>query len=144
MLKRFIIFSLFLLFSSAVFADVNFPSSSLSIITASGKVDFSVEVATTEEQHTQGLMFRKALAIDHGMIFEFTNPQHVDMWMKNTLIPLDMVFINNGGIITQIVKNAKPESTDIISSGQDAKAVLELMGGACVHYHIEVGDKVVY
>ncbi len=132
------------LFLNACAEDITFSTAPLTIITQQENLHFTVEVATTPQQEELGLMFRKNLAELHGMLFDFGKPRHVDMWMKNTLIPLDMLFIDDKGIVTQIVANAKPESTDIIASTEDAAEVLELAGGAAARYHIAKGDKVLY
>ena len=134
-------------FSTGVYAindEAVFPARPLSIVTAKGRVDLTVEIATTKKQQEYGLMYRKTMGRDHGMLFVFDRPRHIDMWMKNTSIPLDMVFMDNKGIIRQIVKNATPESTDIISSVEDVQAVLEVNGGATDYYHISEGDRAIY
>ena len=124
--------------------DVQFPTASLTIKTQEKNIPLTVEVATSEAQQEHGLMFRKSLASDHGMIFDFGASRHTAFWMKNTLIPLDMVFIDNGGIITQIVERAEPESTRTIPSEKDVRAVLELAGGTAKLDHIVPGDRVIY
>lgn len=147
MKKPALIFGAVLLLLSAIgaVASVTFPRDSVVIDTNSGQVKLSVEVATTQQQQEQGLMFRKSMQLDHGMIFNLNKPQHVEMWMKNTILPLDMVFVDNRGIVSQIVKNAVPESEKIISSNaSDILMVIEINGGAADHYHIEKGDKVIY
>ena len=100
----------------------------LEIATKSGVQVFSVEMATTEEEKTTGLMYRKELADGKGMLFDFSPEQEVSMWMKNTYIPLDMIFIRADGRILRIAENTEPLSTRIIPSGGLAKAVLELPG----------------
>lgn len=122
----------------------SFPTDSLSIMTDKGKVTLNVEVATTPAQQEQGLMFRKSMAQDHGMIFYSKEPRTIAMWMKNTLIPLDMVFIDAHGVVRKVVKNATPESLNIISSGGPVLAVIELNGGAADYYHITDGSQVMY
>ena len=82
---------------------------------------FSVEMATTEEEKTTGLMYRKELPDGQGMLFDFSPEQQVSMWMKNTYIPLDMIFIRADGRILRIAENTEPLSTRIISSGGLAK-----------------------
>src|SRR5664279_6439974 len=89
----------------------------LEIVTRSGVQVFSVEMATTEEEKTTGLMYRKELADGKGMLFDFSPPQEVSMWMKNTYISLDMIFIRADGRILRIAENTEPLSTRIISSG---------------------------
>lgn len=117
---------------------VSFSTSSLTI---NGKV-YSIEVATTEQQLETGLMYRTEMAPDHGMLFIFAEPQIVRMWMKNTPLPLDMLFIDEKGKIVSIAANNKPESEYIINSMSRAKATLELLGGTCEKQHIHVGDMV--
>jgi len=146
---RFSIYALLTFFPVVLYAagdDVSFPTDTLSILTSVGNVVMlSVEVATTEPQLEHGLMFRKELARDHGMIFLLGKPQPVRMWMKNTPIPLDMLFMDNKGIVLQIVRNTKPESTDIIASASgNVTAVLELSDGVADYYHIATGDNVIY
>jgi uncharacterized membrane protein (UPF0127 family) len=125
--------------------NVTFPQGNASVITNRGEVvHFTVEIATTPPQQEKGLMYRKKLAMDHGMIFVIENPRPIQMWMKNTFIPLDMVFADNHNKIIKIVKNTRPESTDIISSGGEVKTVLEIKGGAADYYHIATGNTLVF
>src|SRR5580765_111697 len=109
----------------------------LEIATKSGVHVFSVEMATTEEEKTTGLMYRKELPDGKGMLFDFSPEQQVSMWMKNTYIPLDMIFIRADGRILRIAENTEPLSTKIISSGGPAKAVLEVIGGTAQKYGIQ-------
>ena len=97
---------------------------------------FSVEMATTEEEKTTGLMYRKELADGKGMLFDFSPEQQVSMWMKNTYISLDMIFIRADGRILRIAENTEPLSTKIISSGGLAKGVLEVIAGTAQKYGI--------
>jgi uncharacterized protein len=89
----------------------------LEIATQNGVQVFAVEMATTEEEKTTGLMYRKKLPDGKGMLFDFTPAQEVSMWMKNTFISLDMIFIRADGRILRIAENTEPQSTRIISSG---------------------------
>jgi uncharacterized membrane protein (UPF0127 family) len=116
----------------------------LEIATKSGVHVFSVEMATTEEEKTTGLMYRKELPDGKGMLFDFSPEQQVSMWMKNTYIPLDMIFIRADGRILRIAENTEPLSTKIISSGGPAKAVLEVIGGTAQKYGIQPGDRVAH
>jgi uncharacterized membrane protein (UPF0127 family) len=134
----------FLAPSAARTEEVAFPTDRLDIRTQRDTLHFTVEVATSDEQHERGLMFRKSLPDLHGMIFIFPAAQRVAFWMKNTLIPLDMLFVDDRGNITQIARNARPESTDLIPSSQEVRAVIEIAGGAAAQYHIAPGDRVVY
>ena len=114
----------------------------LEIVTKSGVHVFSVEMATTEEEKTTGLMYRKELADGKGMLFDFSPEQEVSMWMKNTYIPLDMIFIRADGRILCIAQNTEPMSTKIIPSGGLAKGVLEVIAGTAQKYGIQPGDRV--
>src|SRR4030088_679187 len=108
----------------------------------SGVHVFSVEMATTEEEKMTGLMYRKELADGKGMLFDFSPEQQVSMWMKNTYISLDMIFIRADGRILRIAENTEPLSTKIIPSGGLAKGVLEVIAGTAKKYGIEPGDRV--
>jgi uncharacterized protein len=114
----------------------------LEIVTKNGVQVFAVEMATTDEEKEKGLMFRKELADGKGMLFDFTPEQEVSMWMKNTFISLDMIFIRADGRILRIAENTEPQSTRIISSGGPAKGVLEVIAGTARKYGIAPGDRV--
>jgi len=116
----------------------------LEIVTKSGVQVFSVEMATTEEEKTTGLMYRKELPDGKGMLFDFSPEQQISMWMKNTYISLDMIFIRADGRILRIAENTEPLSTKIISSGGLAKGVLEVIAGTAQKYGIQPGDRVAH
>lgn len=116
----------------------------LEIATKSGVRMFSVEMAKTDEERAKGLMYRKELPDGRGMLFDFVPEQTISMWMKNTYISLDMIFIGADGRVTRIAENTEPESTRIISSGSPAKAVLEVIGGTARKFGIAPGDQVVH
>lgn len=116
----------------------------LEIATQSGVHVFSVEMATTEEEKTTGLMYRKELPDGKGMLFDFSPEQQISMWMKNTYISLDMIFIRADGRILRIAENTEPMSTNIISSGGLAKGVLEVIAGTAQKYGIRPGDRVAH
>jgi uncharacterized membrane protein (UPF0127 family) len=116
----------------------------LEIVTKSGVQVFTVEEAKTEEERERGLMFRTALPEGQGMIFDFSPEQNVSMWMKNTLIPLDMIFIRADGRILRIAENTKIKSEDIIPSGGPVRAVVEVIAGTARKFGIAAGDKVSY
>ena len=116
----------------------------LEIVTKSGVQVFSVEMATTEEEKTTGLMYRKELPDGKGMLFDFSPEQEVSMWMKNTYISLDMIFIRADGRILRIAENTEPMSTKIIPSGGLAKGVLEVIAGTAQKYGIAPGDRVAH
>jgi hypothetical protein len=114
----------------------------LDILTAHGVHHFKVEVADTPASREHGLMFRKQLAADGGMLFDFKTVQPVDFWMKDTLIPLDIVFISADGRIVSIARNATPMSEAHIPSGGPILEVLEVRGGRAAEIGAEVGDRV--
>jgi uncharacterized protein len=114
----------------------------LEIVTKNGVQVFSVEMATTEQEKETGLMYRKELADGKGMLFDFSPEQEVSMWMKNTYISLDMIFIRADGRILRIAENTEPMSTRIIPSRGLAKGVLEVIAGTARKYGIEPGDRV--
>jgi uncharacterized membrane protein (UPF0127 family) len=116
----------------------------LEIATKSGVQVFSVEMATTEEEKQNGLMHRKELPDGKGMLFDFSPEQQISMWMKNTYISLDMIFIRADGRILRIAENTEPHSTKIISSGGLAKGVLEVIAGTAQKYGIKPGDRVAH
>jgi uncharacterized membrane protein (UPF0127 family) len=116
----------------------------LEIATKSGVKVFSVEMATTEQEKTTGLMYRKELPDGQGMLFDFSPPQEVSMWMKNTYISLDMIFIQADGRILRIAENTEPLSTRIIPSRGLAKGVLEVIAGTARKYGIAPGDRVAH
>jgi uncharacterized membrane protein (UPF0127 family) len=116
----------------------------LEIVTKSGVQIFTVEIATTEEEKTTGLMYRRELADGRGMLFDFSPEQPVSMWMKNTFISLDMIFIRADGRILRIAENTEPQSERIISSGGLARGVLEVIAGTAKKYGIAPGDRVAH
>ena len=116
----------------------------LTIKSSTGKHRFTVEVAQTPEQQAQGLMFRQSLAPDQGMIFPRNPPGDASFWMKNTLIPLDLVFIRPDGSIARIAENAVPMSLDPIPSLEPVGAVLEIAGGRAAQLGIKPNDKVTW
>ncbi len=120
------------------------PTEPLTIKTAAASHAFRVELAVTPDQQRQGLMYRRSLAPDAGMLFLYDNGSKVTMWMANTYIPLDMVFIGPTGRITHIVERTVPQSTELIGSNGPVRAVLELNGGTTSRLGIRVGDQVEY
>jgi uncharacterized protein len=119
-----------------------FTRSSLVIDTQAGPQRFTVELALSPEQQQQGLMFRKSMAADAGMLFDFGGPRPATFWMKNTIIPLDMLFIAADGRIADIHERAVPLSEATISSKVPVRAVLELNGGTVSRLGIKPGDVV--
>ncbi|MBW4022116.1 MAG: DUF192 domain-containing protein [Proteobacteria bacterium] len=120
------------------------PREPLTIIDDNGHPHlFHVELATTPQEQETGLMFRTSVPADGGMLFVFPTVQPEPFWMKNTLVPLDMVFINPDGTIRAIAENTVPESLAAVDSGGPVLAVLELQGGLTAKENISVGDRVV-
>ena len=115
----------------------------LSLVTASGPHHFTVDVMRTRDQLERGLMFRRDLAADHGMLFDFGASQPVSMWMKNTYLPLDMVFIAADGRVVSVKHDAEPLSEAIIPSGGDVLGVLEVKAGTAARIGLKPGDRVV-
>lgn len=112
-------------------------------ISSSGKVHrFNVEVARTVAEQERGLMFRDKLAPDGGMIFPMSPPRVASFWMKNTVIPLDMIFVRADGTIARIAAETEPYSLTPVSSGEPVAAVLEIAGGRAGELGISEDDKV--
>ena len=116
----------------------------LEIASKNGVHVFAVEMASTPEEQAKGLMFRRQLPEGQGMLFDFHKEQPTSFWMKNTYIPLDMIFIRADGRILRIAENTEPLSTRIISSGGLAKGVLEVIAGTAKKYGIQPGDRVAH
>jgi uncharacterized protein len=114
------------------------------IITSRGRPRFQVEIAATRAEQTRGLMFRKSLAPDRGMLFTYKRPQPAAYWMKNTLIPLDILYIQPDGRILSIVRNARPHDETPLPSGGLVLGVLELSGGRAAQLGILPGDRVLH
>lgn len=111
----------------------------LTMVTESGRHQISLEVADTEEKKRVGLMFRTELKDGHGMLFPYDRPQEITMWMRNTYISLDMIFIGADGVVVRVARNTEPMSEAIISSDLPALGVLELKAGAADRYKITAG-----
>ena len=114
----------------------------IEIATKSGNRSFMVELARNDEQRARGLMFRKELPDGRGMLFDFQEEQDVSFWMKNTYIPLDMIFIRADGTIRRIAANTEPLSERGVPAGGPVRYVLEVIGGTARKLGIEPGDKV--
>jgi uncharacterized membrane protein (UPF0127 family) len=116
----------------------------LSIETSSGNHTFDVEVMRSQAELERGLMFRRQMAPDRGMLFDFGEAQSVSMWMKNTYLPLDMVFIAADGKVVNVKENATPMSEAIIASKGPVLGVLELNAGTAKRIGLKAGDLVKY
>lgn len=122
--------------------DGRLPTQPLTIATSKGVAHFTVEIADTDATRERGLMFRRKLGPREGMLFDFHTPQTVSFWMKNTYIPLDMVFIAPDGRIVSIARNAVPFDETPIWSGGAVTGVLEIAGGRAAEVGAEPGDMV--
>src|SRR5712675_837097 len=114
----------------------------LEIASKTGVHVFSVELAVTDEERSRGLMFRRSVPESYGMLFDFKRDQEVSMWMRNTYVSLDMIFIQSDGRISRIAENTETESDKIISSGGPVRAVLEVVAGTAKKFGIVAGDRV--
>lgn len=114
--------------------------SRLTLHTAKGDFGFTVEVVDTAESRAKGLMFRQDLAEDAGMLFDFKEERPVSFWMRNTFIPLDMVFVDAAGVVKSVHVNARPQDPTSIPSGAPVQFVLEIPGGRSVEIGLEPGD----
>ena len=124
--------------------DITYESSEIWIESAVGQHHFIVEIARTYDQRQRGLMFRSELPQDTGMLFHFGKETKLAMWMKNTFISLDMLFINKHGIIHRVVENTTPLSLQTIPGGAPTMVVVELNAGVTRRLGINAGDKVVH
>jgi uncharacterized protein len=119
-----------------------FEKETLSLATRTGTHKFSVEVARRPAQQAQGLMFRRHLAPDAGMLFLYGSVKRVSMWMKNTYIPLDMIYIDRSGRVVGFFERAVPGSLEVITSENPVAGVLEVNAGTVARLAIAVGDRV--
>ena len=139
------VMALFLLLNAAGLGStaVRFETQPLTIVTADGvRHAFTAELALNDAQREQGLMRRTTMAPDAGMLFDFGTSRDVMMWMKDTVLPLDMLFIDKTGTVTRVQENAVPFSEAIISSRGPIKYVLELNAGRAKALGLRAGDKV--
>jgi len=123
-------------------AEIQFKRSSLVVVAGGRDIKFEVELATNDTERARGLMFRKQLGPYEGMLFDFHQEMPVSFWMKNTLIPLDMVFIAADGTVKHVHANAVPLSTDSVPSRYPVRGVLEINGGSAALLGIKPGDTV--
>src|ERR1700680_3542019 len=145
--RRFLLLSplLFAACANVVLAQLaQYATAPLTIVTAGGPHKFTVELAATPAPMEPGLVFRRSLAADAGMLFDYQVPSMAMMWMKNTLIPLDMLFVDAEGRIVNIHERAVPGSLDTIAATAPARAVIELNGGVAARLGLRPGDRVVF
>jgi uncharacterized membrane protein (UPF0127 family) len=120
------------------------PTDPLTIVSGDTSHAFKVELADTPKESEMGLMHRSSMPKDHGMIFDFRPEREVNMWMKNTLIPLDMLFLDGDGTVLAIAENARPHSERLVGPGIPVSSVLELNAGMVKELGIKPGDKVLH
>ena len=118
------------------------PTEKITIDTDHGPVNFTVEIAADPASEERGLMYRTAMALDAGMLFDMRPVQIAQFWMKNTILPLDMLFVRQDGTISSITEDAAPYSLDVISSDEPVRAVVELNAGRAYYMGITPGDRV--
>ena len=135
---------LFILGSPHAVSDTTFPQSEILIISRSGEHKFIVDVATTVAQRQLGLMYREKMARNSGMMFDFSEEKLIAMWMKNTLIPLDMLFVDKTGRILQVERATTPLSLETIAARRPAMSVIELNAGLTEELGISEGDQVIH
>ena len=132
----------FALVAASAAAASALPTTTISVETPKGPTTFKVEVANDHASQEKGLMFRKTMAGNAGMLFDFHTTVMTTFWMKNTILPLDIIFIRADGTISSIAGNAVPYSEAPIPSSEPIRAVLEINGGRAKALGIEPGDKV--
>lgn len=116
----------------------------LTIVSGDKRHNFQVEVMRNDQDRGRGLMFRQSMPQDHGMLFDFERDQMVSMWMRNTFIPLDMIFIFADGRIHRIEANTEPQNETTISSGVPVRSVLEVNAGVAARLGLKSGDRVLH
>ena len=145
----FFLFIVVVLMGHATVADAQqvqgkFRREAVTLVTSKGEIKIDTEIAESLDQKSLGLMFRTSLPDDQGMLFPYPRPQELTMWMRNTYIPLDMVFIRADGVVHRIEIRTEPLSERVIASQGDVTAVLELAGGAAERLGLKAGDRVLH
>jgi uncharacterized membrane protein (UPF0127 family) len=135
------LFACMLLLVARASVAAGLPQDTLLVETGSSQYRFEVEIADDPAERAEGLMYRQSLADNAGMLFLYPSPQAVEFWMKNTLLPLDIVFVRANGTIARIAADTKPLSEDLIPSGEPVTAVLEVKAGTMHALGITVGDR---
>lgn len=141
-MRKLLIALLALLFAGAVHAQEMMRVEPLTIITQSTSAMFSAEIADTDVLRERGLMFRQRMPQDQAMLFDFGDPKPAAMWMKNTYMSLDMIFVRQDGTIAAIAENTVPKSLDTVSVQEPVRGVIELAAGTAKRIGIHKGDKV--
>lgn len=124
-------------------AQPKLPTETMVVVTHDNRrLTFELEMALTQAQQTIGLMFRKTVPEGTGMLFDWGTPRQSQMWMRNTVASLDMLFIDQNGVIVHIAENTVPQSLAVIDSGRPVRATVEIAAGSALRMDIRVGDKV--
>lgn len=145
--RRSALFALALLAAAPAWAQpqTGLPTTEIVIQTATGRHKFTVELATTPDQMARGLMYRREMAADRGMLFDYgRETPNVSMWMKDTFIPLDMLFVKADGSVLNIAERTVPHSLASVPAAGPVRAVIELNGGTASRLKIKPGDKVLH
>ena len=122
-----------------------FPQAPVTVQRQDGtQIHYMMDIATTQAQQEYGLMYRKSLPDDYAMLFVWNEDAPLNMWMKNTFVSLDMLFVRRDGTISKIITNTEPLSTAILSSDQPSRGVIEFKADTVAQKHFKVGDKVLY
>ena len=125
--------------------DRMFPRSAMQIATSDARLHaFEIWIADNEPRRARGLMFVRELAENQGMLFLYPNEQPISMWMKNTYLPLDMLFVDSHGRIVKVVENTTPQSLDTIESGALVRGVVEINAGVSAKLHLRPGSLVIH
>jgi uncharacterized protein len=125
-------------------AEAKMRRETLAIRTATGELSFDIEIADTPEEKARGLMFRTSVPERTGMLFPYPQASDITMWMRNTYVSLDMVFIRADGTVHRIEAHTEPMSEKVIAAGAPVTAVLELAAGAAARLGVKPGDKVLH
>ncbi len=123
---------------------VRLPVEEVVVTTDQGDVTFATEIATNNETRTRGLMFRRSMGEREAMLFYWQDPLVVSMWMRNTYIPLDMLFVTADGIVVHVESNTVPHSLDVISAGREVSAVMEIVAGSAAKLGIRPGSRLMH
>ena len=137
-------FILLVVLSAGASGQAKFKSGSLTINVGGRNLNYIIEVADNDRSRSIGLMYRQTLSATQGMLLLYKKPQQANVWMKNTFLPLDIIYIDARGYIVKIIENATPQSTGLMRSGVRVKAVLELNAGQVEKHQIAIGNHVAW
>lgn len=120
------------------------PVENVIVTTAQGDITFATEIATDDETRSRGLMFRRSMGEREAMLFHWQSPHEVSMWMRNTYIPLDMLFVTADGTVVHVQANTVPQSLEVLSAGRKVSAVLEIVAGTAAKLGIRPGSRLIH